>query len=106
MALYIAQDVVNNAFTDLSSTEYMNGGTLNASSSNASAGALPPSSHRKRKHSSATGSLQEHDEGGGLGVEVPKNRQLTPISLRIAALETLEALLTVVRMCLSNFIIK
>ncbi|XP_068462065.1 uncharacterized protein [Phaseolus vulgaris] len=95
MALYLAQEVVNNAFTDLSSIEQMDGGILNGSNSNASAGAQLPPSHRKRKHSSATGSLQEHDEGGGLGVELPKNRPLTPISLRIAALETLEALLTV-----------
>ncbi|KAK8464934.1 hypothetical protein PHAVU_010G110700 [Phaseolus vulgaris] len=95
MALYLAQEVVNNAFTDLNSTEHMDGGILNGSNSNASAGAQQPPSHRKRKHSSATGSLQEHDEGGGSGVEVPKNRPLTPISLRIAALETLEALLTV-----------
>ncbi|KOM29475.1 hypothetical protein LR48_Vigan707s000700 [Vigna angularis] len=57
--------------------------------------AKKPSSHRKRKHINATGSLQEHDQGGGLGLEVPKNRALTPISLRIAALETLEALITV-----------
>ncbi|MCI84216.1 rRNA processing/ribosome biogenesis protein, partial [Trifolium medium] len=27
--------------------------------------------NKKRKHSSATGSLQEYDASGGLGVEVP-----------------------------------
>lgn len=106
MALYLAQEVINNAFTDLSSIEHTNGDILNGSISNAPAGAKKPSSHRKRKHINATGSLQEHDQGGGLGLEVPKNCPLTPISLRIAALETLEALVTVVCMCLSNFIIK
>ncbi|XP_014515335.1 proline-, glutamic acid- and leucine-rich protein 1 [Vigna radiata var. radiata] len=95
MALYLAQEVINNAFTDLSSIEHTNGDILNGSISNAPAGAKKPSSHRKRKHINATGSLQEHDQGGGLGLEVPKNCPLTPISLRIAALETLEALVTV-----------
>ncbi|CAJ1950342.1 unnamed protein product [Sphenostylis stenocarpa] len=95
MALYLAQEVFNNAFTDLSSIEQRNGGILNGSNSNPSVGAVLPSSHRKRKHSSAMGSLKEHDEGGGLGLEVPKKRPWTPISLRIAALETLEALITV-----------
>ncbi|TKY64039.1 Proline-, glutamic acid- and leucine-rich protein 1 [Spatholobus suberectus] len=95
MALYLAQEVINNAFTDLSSIEHKNGGMLNGSNSNASSGALLLPNHRKRKHSRTNGSLQELDEGGGLGVEVPKNRPLTPISLRIAALETLEALVTV-----------
>ncbi|QCE02612.1 proline-, glutamic acid- and leucine-rich protein 1 [Vigna unguiculata] len=95
MALYLAQEVINNAFTDLSSIEHTNGDILNGSNSNDSAGATQPSSHRKRKHSNATGSLQEQDQGGGLGLEVPKNRPSTPISLRIAALETLESLITV-----------
>ncbi|KHN15962.1 hypothetical protein glysoja_013178 [Glycine soja] len=94
LALYLAQEVINNAFADLSSIEHKNGGILNGSYSNASAGTLLPPSHRKRKHSSTTGSLQEHGEGG-LSVEVPKNRPLIPMSLRIAALETLESLITV-----------
>ncbi|KAL5160861.1 Proline-, glutamic acid- and leucine-rich protein 1 [Glycine soja] len=94
MALYLAQEVINNAFADLSIIEHKNSGILNGSNSNASAGALLLPIHRKRKHSSTTGSLQEHGEGG-LSVEVPKNRPLTPVSLRIAALETLESLITV-----------
>ncbi|KAK7389851.1 hypothetical protein VNO78_25146 [Psophocarpus tetragonolobus] len=89
MALYLAQEVINNALADLSSIEHKNGGILNGSNSNTSA------RHKKRKHSSTTASLQEHNEGGGVGVEVPKNHPLPPISLRIAALETLEALVTV-----------
>lgn len=96
MALYLAQEVINNANADLSTTENKNGGTLNGSNSDVSTGAPLPASNRKRKHSNTNGSLQEYDEGGGLGVEVPKNRPLTPISLRIAALEALEALITVV----------
>ncbi|RDX78305.1 hypothetical protein CR513_41444, partial [Mucuna pruriens] len=68
MALYLAQEVINNVVADLSSGEHKNGGILNGSNSNASSGALLPPSHRKRKHNNTTGSLQEHDEGGGLGV--------------------------------------
>ena len=96
MALCLAQEVINNAFADLDTTENKSGGTLNGSNSNVLAGALLPPSHRKRKHSSTTGSLQEHDDSGGLGVEVSKNHPLTAISLRIVALEALEALITVV----------
>ncbi|XP_027336279.1 proline-, glutamic acid- and leucine-rich protein 1 isoform X2 [Abrus precatorius] len=95
MALCLAQEVINNVFADLSTVENKNGGTLNGSNSNASAGALLPPSHRKRKHSSTTGSLQDLEKSGDLRVEVPKNHSLTPISLRIAALEALEALVTV-----------
>ncbi|KAK7292775.1 hypothetical protein RJT34_15628 [Clitoria ternatea] len=95
MALCLAEEVVNNAFSDLSTIENTNGGTLNGSNSNGSTSAPLPPSHRKRKHGSTTGSFQEHDESGGLGVKDPKNCPLTPISLRIAALEALEALVTV-----------
>ena len=96
MALCLAQEVIDNVFADLSTIESKSGGSLNGFNSNASTGALLPPSHRKRKHGSTTGSLQEHDDdGGGLGVEVPKNCPLTLISLRIAALDALEALITV-----------
>lgn len=96
MALCLAQEVINNAIADLSTTENKNGETLNGSNSDVTTAALQPENHRNRKHSSTTGSLQEYDKGGGLGLEVPKNRPLTPISLRIAALEALEPLITVV----------
>ncbi|XP_061349893.1 uncharacterized protein LOC133295112 [Gastrolobium bilobum] len=95
MALSIAQEIILNAFADLRAIETKNIGTLNGSNSNASTGALLQPCQRKRKHSGKTGSLQEHDKGGGLVEEVPKNHPLTPISLRIAALEALEALDTV-----------
>lgn len=96
MVLCLAQEVINNAFADLSIIENKSGGALNVSNSNASTGPLLPPSHRKRKRRSTSGSLQELDEGGGSGVESPKNRPLTPISLRVAALEALEALITAV----------
>lgn len=96
MALCLAQDVVNNAIIDLSTTENKNGSILSGSNSAVSTGAPLPANRKKRKHGNTNGPLQEYDNGGGLGVEVPKNLLVTPISLRIAALEALEALITVV----------
>ncbi|KAJ1409415.1 Creatinase/Aminopeptidase P/Spt16, N-terminal [Sesbania bispinosa] len=61
-----------------------------------STGAPLPPGQRKGKHSSTAGSLQEYVEGCGLGVEAPKKHPMTPISLRIAALEALEAVITMV----------
>ncbi|KAK7275322.1 hypothetical protein RIF29_16435 [Crotalaria pallida] len=95
MASCLAEEIINNAFADLSTIEKNSGVTFNGSNSNASTGALPPLNHRKRKHGSTTGNLQENDKGGFLGVEISKSRPFTPIYLRIAALEALEALITV-----------
>ncbi|XP_057436225.1 uncharacterized protein LOC130728696 [Lotus japonicus] len=95
IAMYLEQEVVNNAIADLSTIENKNGVTLNCSNSGVSIGVPPPTNHRKRKHISKAGSLQEHVESAGLGVKDPKNRPLTPISLRIAALEAIGALLSV-----------
>ncbi|XP_057454758.1 uncharacterized protein LOC130746223 [Lotus japonicus] len=95
IAMYLEQEVVNNAIADLSTIKNKNSVTLNGSNSDVSVRVPPPTNHRKRKHSSNAGSLQEHVESVGLGVKDPKNRPLTPISLRIAALEALEALVTV-----------
>jgi len=75
MTLYLAYEVINNAFADLSSIEHKNDDILNGSYSNASAWTLILPSHRQRKHNSTTGSLQEYGEGG-LSVEVPNNRPL------------------------------
>ncbi|KAL1367038.1 hypothetical protein HN51_021094 [Arachis hypogaea] len=94
MAMYLAQEVVNNAFSDLETIDNKSGGASNGSNPNASAGSLPAPSRRKRKHKNASGPLQENDDGG-LGAEVLKNNPSIPISLRIAALEALETLITV-----------
>lgn len=49
---------------------------------------------KKRKHASAARSLEDkHEIGFG---EVPKNHLVVPASVKIAALEALEVLLTVV----------
>ena len=96
MALCLSKEVVNNAIADLSTLEKKNGGMLNGSNTDVSTIAPLPASNRKRKHSSTNGSVQEYDAGGGLGVEVPNKCPVTPIFLRVAALEALEALITVV----------
>src|SRR4051812_34129300 len=96
MALCLAKEVVDNAIADLSTIEKKNVGMPNGSNTDISPAALQPASNRKRKHSSTNGSLQGIEAGGVLGVEVPKKRRVVPISLRIAALEALEALITVV----------
>ncbi|KAM6600587.1 hypothetical protein CsatA_020196 [Cannabis sativa] len=92
MGLCLEQDVLKNAFLDLSPI-YENGG-MSSINSKPSTETLPRPSHKKRKHGSTTGSLEEgHD--GNLEVESQKNHSTALISLRIAALEALEALLTV-----------
>lgn len=97
MALCLAQEVINNALVDLSTIRNKSSGTLKFSNSNAATEALLQSSNKKRKHSSTTGSLQlQEHEVSSLGTEAFKNPSVTPISLRIAALEALEALITVV----------
>ncbi|XP_054784405.1 uncharacterized protein LOC129291194 isoform X1 [Prosopis cineraria] len=97
MALCLAQEVVNNAFVDLSTIRSKGPGELSLSNSNASTKALLQRQSRKRKHKSMTNSLQhqEHDEVDVSAANAPKNYLATPISLRIAALEALEVLITV-----------
>ncbi|XP_028755686.1 proline-, glutamic acid- and leucine-rich protein 1 isoform X1 [Neltuma alba] len=97
MALCLAQEVVNNAFVDLSTIRKKGPGTSSLSNSNAATKALLQPKSRKRKHKSMTGSLQhqEHDEVSFSAADAPKNYPATPISLRIAVLEALEVLITV-----------
>ncbi|KAI4354075.1 hypothetical protein L6164_002975 [Bauhinia variegata] len=94
MASCLRQDVINNALVDLSTNKNKSSDLLNSSNSNGSTEALLPHSRRKRKHGNITGSLQTH-ESSDLGVENPKNLPVTPVSLKIAALEALETLINV-----------
>jgi hypothetical protein len=95
MAVCLAQEVINNTFVDLNTTGNENGRTSSSANSKPSSEALLQPRHRKRKHVDTIGYLEEqHDRG--LQVGAPKNRTISPISVRIAALEALEALLTVV----------
>lgn len=88
MALYLTQEVIYNAFVDLDPTV-----CSNARSKVSSSEAFLQPFQRKRKHTTTSGSLEEQPDTAGLEVTVPN----TPmsISVKIAALEALEALLTV-----------
>ncbi|XVF41312.1 hypothetical protein PTKIN_Ptkin01aG0270500 [Pterospermum kingtungense] len=93
MAIYLAPDVIDNAFNDLNSL-----GCEEVETSPAkigpSTGALVQPSNRKRKHGAKTGPLEKLDTTGP-DVETPNMHQMTPITVKIAALDTLEVLLTV-----------
>lgn len=95
MAVCLAQEVVNNAFVDLNLIGNESVGTSANANLKASSEALLQSNHRKRRHGTSTGYLEEQVDQGGLQVKAPKNNSISPISVRIAALEALEALLTV-----------
>ncbi|KAI8563443.1 hypothetical protein RHMOL_Rhmol03G0111600 [Rhododendron molle] len=93
MAVYLTQEVIKNAFLDLQTIAYEGGQTSSSAYSKASSEILLQPGQKKRKHSSTTVSLDEQTDRVDLEVGVPLNP--IPISLKIAALETLEALLTV-----------
>ncbi|XP_026381355.1 uncharacterized protein LOC113275975 [Papaver somniferum] len=91
MALYLAQEVINNAFVDLESLRNEN--SVASSSINAKpATNLNQPGNRKRKHGTVRGDQQS---GVNLEVALLKSKSVTPISVQIAALQALEALLTV-----------
>lgn len=96
MAVCLAQEVVNNAFIDLNPIANDSGG--NSKLSTEVLLQTPQHSHRKRKHGASSGSLEWHNtsrlDGG-----TPKNHTASPITVKIAALEALEALFTVVCVC-------
>ncbi|KAG9451263.1 hypothetical protein H6P81_011228 [Aristolochia fimbriata] len=90
MAIYLAQDVIVNAFADLQFVKHESRtGFSDMDLSKFPGEALP--SYKKRKHvSDSPGELQS---GAGVGAEILKHKQ--PISVQIAALQAIEALLTV-----------
>lgn len=94
MAIYLAPDVIDNAFNDLNS---LGGEDVETSPANIgpSTGALLQPSNRKRKHGTKTVPLEKLDTTGP-DFETPNMRQMTPISVKIAVLDTLEVLLIVV----------
>ncbi|KAK9283977.1 hypothetical protein L1049_012235 [Liquidambar formosana] len=83
--------VVNNASVDLDESDC----TSSSACLKVSAEALLQPSHRKRKHATTIGSLEEQHERVRSQAGVPNNYPTTLTSVKIAALEALEALLTV-----------
>lgn len=88
LAIHVSQDIISNVFIDL---DFF--GNENDSKSSGTNSKVRPSEHNK-KRKRIKSSLQEQPAHGGLEVEM--SDYLTPISVKIAALEALEALLTVV----------
>ncbi|XP_008807711.2 proline-, glutamic acid- and leucine-rich protein 1 [Phoenix dactylifera] len=93
MALYLAQEVINNAFADLKDSPENSLMFSNLYSSKVGSETLKQSSPRKRKH--ASGSPRQHLNSIDPEVAAINRKPVTPLSVKIAALKTLEALLTV-----------
>ncbi|KAG1366435.1 proline-, glutamic acid- and leucine-rich protein 1 [Cocos nucifera] len=93
MALYLAQEVINNAFADLKDSPESSLMFLNLYSSKVGSETLKQSSPRKRKHTS--GSPRQHLNSVDPEVAAISRKPVTPLPVKIAALKTLEALLTV-----------
>ncbi|KAK7851732.1 hypothetical protein CFP56_041021 [Quercus suber] len=82
MAACLALEVINNAFVDLNLITNESVGASASTNLKASSEALLQPCHRKRKHGTSTAA--------------PKIHAISPIAVKIAALEALEALLTVI----------
>ncbi|KAG8380636.1 hypothetical protein BUALT_Bualt06G0036400 [Buddleja alternifolia] len=87
LAIHVSQEVVSNVFIDLDD------GKSSGIHSKVLVELLSESRQKKRKHSSTTQTFQEQPAHDGLQVETPQNS--TPLTVKIAALEALEALLIV-----------
>ncbi|XP_051141278.1 uncharacterized protein LOC127258473 [Andrographis paniculata] len=89
ITMHVSQAIVNNVFIDLD----VHGGEKDCKSASSYSKVHTGSHQKKRKHSNTEKSIQEQPAIDTLEVETA--RKLTPISVRIAALEALDALLTV-----------
>ncbi|OMO69918.1 Armadillo-like helical [Corchorus olitorius] len=94
MAIYLAPEVIDNAFNDLNIVGDDDAETLLAKIA-PSTGALPQPSIRKRKRGTKIGSLEDKQDTTDSEVGAPNTYQTTAITVKIAALDTLEFLLTV-----------
>ncbi|KAK4593338.1 hypothetical protein RGQ29_017452 [Quercus rubra] len=94
MAVCLAQEVINNAFVDLNLITNESVGASASTNLEASSEALLQPCHRKRKHGTSIGYPEEQHDHSGLQVAAPI-LAISPISVKIAALEALEAVLTV-----------
>ncbi|KAL6511369.1 hypothetical protein OROHE_020451 [Orobanche hederae] len=91
-AVHISQDIVNNVCIDLDFLGGEKDGRSAGSQPKVHQELLSKSRKRKRKYSFMAMSSEGHPAHDDL--EVEKSHNLTPISVKIAALEALEALLT------------
>ncbi|KAJ6791869.1 proline-, glutamic acid- and leucine-rich protein 1 isoform X2 [Iris pallida] len=93
MALYLAQDIINNASVDLNDCPGSGSFSSRMCSSRLASEVSVQTSRRKRKH--VSGWPMEQPDSTDAGVDSLNRNMLTPLSVKIAALRALEALLTV-----------
>lgn len=97
MALYLGEEIVNNAFGDLNRFSVENRkGSSNLDQPTMVVQSRVPGKSKKRKHGS--GAPKELPIVVDLGEESVDRTLAVPLSVQIAALETLETLVTVVSM--------
>ncbi|KAL0912817.1 hypothetical protein M5K25_016226 [Dendrobium thyrsiflorum] len=94
MSLYLAQEVINNAFADLTDNLELGSSELlsNMQSSILVGGTFRQNYHKKRKRASVI--PVEHSNGVDLSVKTCSKKSQAPLSVKISALKALEALLT------------
>lgn len=95
ITVHLAEEVINNAIADLDPIDQGTRDLYSTANSKASTGALLQTRHRKRKHAT-TASGYSAEQLHKVNVEKEVSRCTTSVSVKIAALEALEALLTVV----------
>ncbi|CAH2034466.1 unnamed protein product [Thlaspi arvense] len=92
MAMQLAQEVVSNASVDLDLTTLERFDAVSSKNPSFTNGGVLKACSKKRKHSNRSG---VEAENAVFEVGVPHNHSSSPISLKIAALEALETLLTI-----------
>ncbi|KAL8551783.1 hypothetical protein ACS0TY_000736 [Phlomoides rotata] len=92
LAIHVSQDIVSNVFIDLDFLGDEKDGKSSGTNTKVQQDLLIESRHKKRKHSNMAGSFLEQSMRDSSDVETPNT---TPVPVRIAALEALEAVLTV-----------
>jgi len=90
MAMQLAQEVVINASVDLDQTSLEAFDVASSKNPSLTNGALLQACSKKRKHSGVEA------ENSVFELRIPHNHLRSPISLKIASLEALETLLTIV----------
>ncbi|XP_028549225.1 proline-, glutamic acid- and leucine-rich protein 1-like isoform X2 [Dendrobium catenatum] len=95
MSLYLAQEVINNAFADLTDNLELGSSAMlsNMQSSILVGGTFRQNYHKKRKRDASVIPV-EHSNGVDLSVKTCSKKSQAPLSVKIAALKALEALLT------------
>lgn len=101
MASSLAQEVLDNAFVDLNPAGFRDGGTNLSAATKPLTHVFQSTSHRKRKQGNTPVAPENGLAEISLNVGAQMNDTPKLISLRIAALEAVEFLVTVVRMSLA-----